>query len=269
MKKITKLFCFILSILILCQLFSITVYAYDDEEKPIKNRSLTITANVDPRLPATQKDVYIILHNSKFQKDVAITLFCANNYVATTKVYEGDYTLKSFMVTDDLKGYYTVVCDDFSVEKISESITITVGDPSYDGEIEYKDIIGGMIDREATNKLREERGVKPIDWDEVDRLIESGEWNLNSPQTITDIPTIPDNSDNPTKDPDTTTPSFTNPTVTDPTITDPTTDNSQENQQNSKNSKLLSIIFICILIVIFIVTFYIRKKKYSSIKDLK
>lgn len=251
----------------------INVYA----EEP-RDRMLTIESKVDPRVSAQQLSVTLVFYNMGTGACEDIVLTPYQSYGVTTNFPAGDYTLLTGMVSNDVSGYYIVSCDDFSTYAAMTNITVVIGNPEYDGEVEKADdYLVGAIDKEGTNELREKHKKPTIDWDEVERQIEEGYYDLDSPKSNirfnedgtpigstkpsvspsasanTTIPTSPDEAEN-----------------TKPEKETIETTNSMENKESTKdeiiskeeNNKhiMFSILFVGLVIVIAGISIYYRNK---------
>ena len=175
--KMKRTLCAILCMLfILMPILSMTnVFATTE---PVKNRTLIINAEIDPRVAAEQLSITMFFVDNISGYQEVVTLTKGNKYTANIKTINGEFTLFSGMVSNDLMRNYPVVCEDFSTSKATTTITVIVGDPNYGGKVEETPFLPGDIDREATDKLREQHHLPPIDWEEIDELYEKGEYDF-------------------------------------------------------------------------------------------
>ena len=158
-------------------LSSMPVFA---SSEPVKNRTLIVKAEVDPRVAAEQLSITLFFVDMGSGYQEVVTLSKSNKYTISIKTINGDFQLFSGMVSNDLMGNYPIACDNFNTKKATTTITVTVGDPNYGGKVEEAPFLPGDIDREATDKLREQHNLPPIDWDEIDAKLESGEWDFDT-----------------------------------------------------------------------------------------
>ena len=158
----------------------ISIMPVSATSEPVKDRTLIVKAEVDPRVAAEQLSVTIFFVDMGSGYQEVVTLSKSNQYTVRIKTINGDFILFSGMVSNDLMGNYPVVCDDFDTKKATTTITVTVGDPNYGGAVEETPFLPGDIDRDATDRLREQHNLPPIDWDEIDAKLESGEWDFDT-----------------------------------------------------------------------------------------
>jgi hypothetical protein len=249
---------------------SMNVYAIDEKDY---NRTVIIKSEVDPRVSAQHLNVTLMFSNLGDGSIETVTLNSFSDYNLVTRFPAGDYSLFSGMVSDDLTGYYIITCEDFETYAATTEITVTIGNPKYDGEIEeVDDFMLGGIDREATNELREQHGKPPIDWDEIDRLIEEGYYDIGIVEDVT-LPTVSSTQSTPTEmtssnPTDVTKPnsSTTNTNPNNPTDTNTTPTEIIEQEENKKKTTF-SIFFVLSVIGIVSVCIYFRNKNFMVNND--
>jgi hypothetical protein len=172
-KILVIMFCILISFSFITPVFA---GAYDDIPK---NRTLIVKSNIDPRVSAEGLSITIIFMSKVNGYQETITLSKSNNYTVQIKTINSEFQLFTGMVSNDVMGNYGVRCDDFDKKKATTTIEIEVGNPEYAGEVIEKENVVGDIDRETTNALREQHGMTPIDWDEIDRQIANGEFDID------------------------------------------------------------------------------------------
>lgn len=235
-------------------------------EVVVRNRTLIINSKVDPRVSAQKLSVTLMFYNTYTGDIENVILNEFSNYKLMTKFPAGDYYLFSGMVTNDLTGYYIVTCDKFDTYAATTEITVTIGNPEYKGEVEkVDDFLVGSIDREGTNELREQHGQPPVDWDEIDRLIEEGYYDIHS-QNPSEEP-----NSTPQSTPDEVVPSespTTLPTASSSTPTDSETPTDKPiDEETNKKNMLFAILFVVSVIGIAGVSIYYRNKNFRLDND--
>ena len=261
-----KLLSFILLFNFISILFVSIPISVNAEELP-ENRTVIIKAKVDPRVVAEQTSATLIFSDIYSYYSKTILLTAANNYTLTFKTIPTEFTLLTGMVSNDYTGYYYVSCEDFHTYALCTEIEITIGDPNYKGEVVQKDYMVGEINREETDRIREQHGLSKIDWEKVDKEaeeryqqeVEEYHNNLNNPtETPNNNPTTPSTNETETPTENATTEII--PTETIATQDQINTSTPDEIETKSSNSSWFVILFIIALIIAFIISVYIRIK---------
>lgn len=129
----------------------------------------TFKANVDPRIKAKDSTIKINIFNTDLKQPFTITLYAGSDYIAKQNLPKGHYIYSTTRV-QYFEGVFSADNFEFDAQGIAVDVpAITIGDPNYSGEIDTSDpLVGGMLDREKIDEYVKEKGLNPIDWDDID-----------------------------------------------------------------------------------------------------